>query len=102
MSAVKKVHRYELKWQEDTHELAQRAALAGGFGNIKEYLSSLVHKDAPKVMESYSAIKLSNAQFDRFMSACDNPPKASAKLLAAAKALDNEGIVLDVRNLNKK
>jgi uncharacterized protein (DUF1778 family) len=102
MSVTKKEHRYELRWQEETHKLAERAALAGGYGNIKEYLARLVNDDAPKVIEAYASIKVTTAQFDHFMTVCGNPPKASAKLRAAAKALDDEGIVLDVSKLHSK
>ena len=43
-----KVLRYEMQWDEETH--------------------------APEVLAAYSGIQLTNARFDAFCEACDNPP----------------------------
>lgn len=103
MSTEKKTSRYELKWSSDTHELANRAAAAGGYGSVKEYLSRLVHADAPKTIHEYETMKLTNEQFDKFIAACEKPPRPlSEKLKAAANRLDEEGLTFNVRRTGNK
>lgn len=87
--------RYEMQWDEETYELAERAARASGLTSIKAYVTQLVRQNAPEVLEAYSTIKLNNAQFDAFCEACDNPPVPNDKLRKAAQALDEEGFVLN-------
>ncbi len=91
-----KVLRYEMQWDEETYALAERAARVSGFTSIKAYVTQLVKQHAPEVLQAYSTIQLTNAQFDAFCEACDNPPAPSAKLRMAAQALDEEGFVLNV------
>lgn len=86
--------RYEIQWDEETYALAERAAGASGLTSIKAYVTQLVKQHAPEVLEAYSSAQLTNAQFDAFCEACDNPPAPSAKLRRAAQALDQEGFVL--------
>jgi uncharacterized protein (DUF1778 family) len=90
-----KVLRYEMQWDEETYALAERAARAAGLTSIKAYVTQLVNQHAPEVLEAYSSIQLTNAQFDAFCEACDNPPAPTAKLRKAARALDQEGLVLN-------
>ena len=90
-----KTLRYEMQWDEETYELAERAARASGLTSIKAYVTQLVRQNAPEVLEAYSTIKLTNAQFDAFCDACDNPPAPTDKLCKAAKALDQEGFALN-------
>lgn len=88
---MSKVLRYELQWDEETHTLAQRAARAAGFNSIKAYVTQLVRRDAPEVLETYDKIILTNEQFDAFCEVCENPPEPSPKIRKAAKALDEKG-----------
>lgn len=90
-----KVLRYEMQWDEETHALAERAAHASGLTSIKAYVTQLVRQHAPEVLEAYSCVQLTNAQFDAFCKACDNPPTPTDKLRKAARALDQEGFVLN-------
>lgn len=92
---MSKVLRYELQWDEETHTLARRAAHAAGFGSIKAYVSQLVRRDAPAVLENYDKIVLSNQQFDAFCEICENPPMPSPAIRKAAEALDKEGFFAD-------
>ncbi len=86
-----KVLRYEMQWDEETYALAERAARAAGLTSIKAYVTQLVKQHAPEVLEAYSSTQLTNAQFDAFCRACDNPPMPTTKLRKAAQALDQEG-----------
>ena len=90
-----KILRYEMQWDEETYALAERAARASGLTSIKAYVTLLVKQHATEVLENYSSIQLTNAQFDAFCEACDNPPAPTAKLRKAARALDQEGFVLN-------
>ena len=90
-----KISRYETQWEEENHALAERAARASGLTSIKAYVTQLVKQHAPEVLEAYSSIQLTNAQFDAFCEACDNPPAPTDKLRKAAQALDQEGFVLN-------
>jgi len=83
-----KVLRYEMQWDEKTYALAERAAHASGLNSIEAYVTHLVKQHAPEILEAYSSIQLTNAQFDAFCQACDNPPAPTAKLRKAAQALD--------------
>lgn len=58
--------RYEMQWDEETYALAERAARASGLTSIKAYVTQLVKQHAPEVLEAYSSIQLTNAQFDAF------------------------------------
>ncbi len=90
-----KVLRYEMQWDKETYVLAERAARASGLTSIKAYVTQLVKQHAPEVLEDYSSIQLTNAQFDTFCEACDNSPAPTAKIRKAAQALDQEGFVLN-------
>lgn len=90
-----KILRYEIQWDEETHVLAERAARASGLTSIKAYVTQLVKQHAPEVLEAYRTIQLSNAQFDTFCKACDNPPAPTARLRKASQTLDQEGFTLD-------
>lgn len=90
-----KIFRYEMQWDQETYELAERAARASGLTSIKAYITQLVKQHAPETLEAYSSIQLKNAEFDAFCEACDNPPVPTEKLRKAAKALDQEGLTLN-------
>jgi uncharacterized protein (DUF1778 family) len=92
-----KVLRYEMQWDEETYLLAERAARAAGLSSIKAYVTQLVKQNAPEVLAAYSSTLLTNAQFDVFCQACDNPPTPTAKLRKAAEKLDQEGFALNVK-----
>ncbi len=85
-----KTERIEARFPADLKILAERAALASGY-TLTAYLANLVRNDAPKRLNSQNEIKLSNQQFDHFVSICNSAPPPSQKILAAAKKLDQEG-----------
>lgn len=82
--------RDEMLWDAETHELAERAAFASGLTEVSAYITQLVRQHAPTQLEAHNAITLTNAQFDAFCEACDNPLTISAKLRSAANALDGK------------
>ena len=88
---MSKIFRYELRWDEETHTLAKRAAHAAGLNSIEAYVTQLVKRNASEVLETYGKIVLTNEQFDAFSEVCENPPAPSPEILTAAKALDEEG-----------
>lgn len=69
--------------------LAERAALISDV-TLTDYLAKLVAENAPKTLEAYSDIQLTNQQFDRFMAICDSEQAPSQAILSAAKRLDEE------------
>ncbi len=95
---MSKAQRYEIQWDEDTRLLAERAAAAAGYANVKAYLTHLVRQDAPKVLSEYAQIKMSLENFERFMTACQTAPAPSARLLKAARTIAAEGIWIETKN----
>lgn len=95
---MSKPQRYEILWDEETRLLAERAALAGGHSNIKAYLTHLIREDAPKLLARYEQLKVTSENYDRFMAACNNPPKPPAKLKAAANKLAKDGIWIETKD----
>ena len=81
------------QFDEQTKQLAERAATLLGC-TVTEYLTRLILKDAPKVLQGETPFSLNNAQFDQFMEACKNTKAPNKKLLDTAKNLDNEGFKL--------
>lgn len=92
-----KAQRYEMQWDDETRLLVERAALAGGYANIKAYITHLIREDAPKVLSRYEQLKVTNQNFERFMDACENPPKPSKKIVDAAKRLTTEGLWVETK-----
>lgn len=72
MTSKLETKRYSLRWPSELHELAEKAAVIKGHESLRSYLIGLVEKDARKTLEDYSAIKLSNEEFDRFASYISN------------------------------
>lgn len=93
-----KAQRYEMQWDEETRILAERAASAGGYANIKAYLTHLIREDAPRVLSQYAQLKVTNENFERFMDACNNPPKPGSKLIKVAKAKAKDGIWIETKD----
>lgn len=92
-----KTQRYEMQWDDETRLLAERAASAAGYTNLKAYVTHLIREDAPKVLSQYAQLKVTNDNFERFMNACQNPPKPSPKLLSAAKSIATDGIWVETK-----
>ncbi len=84
---------FQNQFDEQTKQLAERAAILLGC-TVTEYLTRLILKDAPKVLQGETQFSLNNAQFDQFMEACKNTKVPNQKLLDTAKNLDNEGFKL--------
>jgi uncharacterized protein (DUF1778 family) len=82
--------RIDMRVESTVKQLAERASAARG-ASVTEYISALIREDAPKVLESETSIKLTNAQFDHFITICnDTEQKPSKRILDAAKRLDTE------------
>ena len=82
--------RLEAKIQPETKRLAERAALVSGV-TLTDYLIKLIQEDAPKTLKAHTEIKLTNDQFDKFLSVCNSDRELSNELKTAAKLLDDEG-----------
>lgn len=85
-----KTERIEARFIPEIKQLAERAALVSGI-TLTDYLARLVREDAPKTLKTYAEIKLTNEQFDNFLTICDAAQEPSKKILDAAKRLDEEG-----------
>ena len=84
--------RIEMRVDNETKRLAERAAAALGCASLTEFITRLIRENAPEILQNEASIKLTNSQFDNFMSVCnDKTLKPSEKLITAAKRLDKEG-----------
>ena len=87
-----KTERVEARFLPEIKQLAERAAMVSGI-TLTDYLVKLVREDAPKTLQSYTGIQLSNKQFDDFLAICDAELELSPEIKKAAKRLDDEGFV---------
>lgn len=84
--------RIDMRVDTETKVLAERASAVLGCRSVTEYLITLIRVNATKTLQEAATIQLTNQQFDSFNAACEDPNRQpSARLLAAAKALDEEG-----------
>ena len=84
--------RMELAVKPETKKLAELASVALGCASITEYVTRLIHANAPATLKQQPPITLSEAEFDRFWAACqDESASPSARILEAAERLDREG-----------
>lgn len=97
MAVTGKIQRYELQWDTETHELAERAAAAAGYTSIKAYLGQLVREDAVRVMSQQQQVRLTHKQFDHFARLCEATQAPGEKLKQAARDLDSKGFDLDAQ-----
>lgn len=84
------IHRIDMRVNEQTKQLAERAAALSGC-SVTEYLVRLIQKDAPKVLNGDTHIALSNEQFDHFMRVCEQGKPLSPRIRDVAERLKNEG-----------
>lgn len=92
MANTVRTERMEIRVKTETKLLAERASAALGCTSVTEYVTRLIHENAPSVLQQQSAITVSNAHFDRFLTACrDENTTPSQRILAAAERLDREG-----------
>jgi uncharacterized protein (DUF1778 family) len=85
-----KTERTEARFMPEIKHLAERAALVSGL-TLTDYLAKLVREDAPKTLQAYTEIQLTNQQFDHFIKICKAAEEPSKKIIDAAKELDVEG-----------
>lgn len=83
--------RIEMRVDVETKQLAERAAAALGCSSLTEFLVRLIRDQAPQILQEQAHIELSNAQFDRFIEACNAQHPAPTRLKQAAQLLDKEG-----------
>jgi len=84
--------RIEMRVDNETKRLAERAAAALGCSSLTEFITRLIRDNAPEILKNETTIKLTNEQFDHFLSVCnDSTLKPSEELISAAKRLDKEG-----------
>lgn len=96
MAISNDIQRYEVQWDQDTHQLAERAAAAGGYGSIKALLIQLVKQHAPEVLAARQQVLLTRQQLDEFSQLCETTVKPGNKVKKALKALDDEGFTFNV------
>ncbi len=91
MAAVTR-ERIEMRVDAETKMLAERASTVMGCASLTEFVVRLIREHAPEILQHETSIQLANAQFDAFIAACnDTECKPSARILEAAKRLDEEG-----------
>jgi len=91
MTAITR-ERIEMRVDNETKRMAERAAAALGCSSLTEFITRLIRDNAPQILQDEATIKLTDAQFDNFMTVCnDTTMKPSDKLVTAAKRLDKEG-----------
>lgn len=95
---MSKAQRYEIRWDEDTRILAERAAYAAGYTSINAYITHLILQDAPRVLSQYAELKVTSENFERFMAAYQNPPKVGSKLQDVAKSMAKDGIWIETKS----
>ncbi len=83
--------RLEMRDDKDIKKMAERASAALGC-NVTEYVTRLILENAPKVLEEQSRIELTNQQFERFLTICDQGKPLSPRIRKAAERLDEEGL----------
>ncbi|NLY65100.1 MAG: DUF1778 domain-containing protein [Alcaligenaceae bacterium] len=83
--------RIEMRVDQETKQLAERAAAASGCASLTEFMVRLIRENAPQILQEQASIQLSNAQFDRFIKACDAHHDVPARLQKAARLLNKEG-----------
>ncbi|MFV1998607.1 MAG: DUF1778 domain-containing protein [Acidiferrobacterales bacterium] len=84
--------RIEMRVDTETKALAERASAAMGCASLTEFMVRLIREHAPEILQHETSIQLTNAQFDAFITTCnDTERKPSARILEAAKRLGKEG-----------
>lgn len=92
MGTATRQNRIEMRVDDDTKKMAERASAAMGCASLTDFVTQLIREHAPRILEAQTTIQATNAQFDTFMAACqDNSLKPSSRILEAAKRLDGEG-----------
>jgi len=84
--------RIEMRVDNETKRMAERAAAALGCSSLTEFITRLIRDNAPEIIQHETTMTLSNDQFDHFIAACDDKTlKPSETLITAVKRLDKEG-----------
>ncbi|MEE9422724.1 MAG: DUF1778 domain-containing protein [Gammaproteobacteria bacterium] len=84
--------RIDMRIDEETKALAERAAVALGCASLTEFMTRLIREHAPTIIEHETNLQVTNQQFDHFMRVCqDTERKPSAQILDAARRLEEEG-----------
>ena len=84
--------RLEMRVDQETKQMAERASAALGCASLTEYITRLIRENSPGIIRQQTEIKLTNQQFDQFITLCeDDSIKPSPRLLKVAKCLDKEG-----------
>lgn len=65
--------RIELRVDLETKQIAERASAALGCASLTEYITRLIRENSPQIIQQQTEIKLSNQQFDHFISLCEDP-----------------------------
>lgn len=90
-TVITRSERIEMRVDAETKQLAERAASVLGCSSLTEFFVRLIHDNAPQILQQQANIQLSNAQFDRFIEACNAQHDVPTRLKEAAQLLDKEG-----------
>lgn len=85
-----KTERIEARFTPSVKKLAERAASVSGL-SLTDYLTKLVTENAPKTLQHYETITLTNQRFDDFIAYCDGDCEPSERLKSAMNRLKSEG-----------
>ncbi|MGE8648681.1 MAG: DUF1778 domain-containing protein [Acinetobacter sp.] len=80
-----------LSLDAETRLLAEHAAAVQGCDSLSEFVEQLIQEHVPQILEQYTTITLTESQYELFLELCKTPQPASAKLIEAAKLLDQQG-----------
>ena len=83
--------RIEMRIDAESKSMAERASAALGCTSLTEFITRLIREHAPTILQEQATLQLTNAQFDRFLVACQGSKSPSSCLLSVAKTLDEEG-----------
>ena len=85
-----KTGRFEFRVKDSVRAKVEKAAALKN-SNLSEYVSSVIERDAEKVIQEHERITLKDDIFDRFIAACDSAKSANDKLASAAERYKDEG-----------
>ncbi len=84
--------RLDLRIDKAVKAKARKAYVLKRMKSMSEYIERLIDEDAERVIREHESVVLKNDVFDRFMSACEAAEAPNAKLRAARKFVNEQGI----------
>ena len=69
----------------------EQAAVLSGSKSMSEFIIQATTEKAKQVLEDHQRIRLSNADFDKFIEACEHNTPSSSTLTSLARKVDAQG-----------